>query len=62
MESDKHYDVYFLGAMLLPHWGELMLYAFIPRALPTAEGFCPCSAVLVLRGEIVNRIVRGFGC
>jgi hypothetical protein len=27
--------------MLLPSWGEFILWVLMPRAVPTAEGFCP---------------------
>ena len=30
-----------LELMLLPRWGEFMLCATLPRAVPTADEFCP---------------------
>ena len=27
--------------MLLPRWGEFMLWVLMPRTVPTADGFCP---------------------
>ena len=38
--------------MLLPRWGEFMLCATLPRAVPTADGVCPFRAqISAKRGE-----------
>ena len=38
--------------MLLPRWGEFMLWVLMPRALPTADWFCHFRAqVGALRGD-----------
>ena len=34
-------DIIKFCQMLLPHWGEFMLCATLPRAVPTADEFCP---------------------
>jgi len=30
-----------INKMLLPRWGEFMLWVLMPRAVPTTDGFCP---------------------
>ena len=38
--------------MLLPRWGEFMLCAALPRAVPTADGVCTFRAqISAKRGE-----------
>ena len=32
--------------MLLPRWGEFMLCAPMPRAVPSADGVCPFRALV----------------
>jgi hypothetical protein len=37
--------------MLLPRWGEVMLRASMPRAVPTADGVCPFRALVGAKCE-----------
>ena len=46
--------------MLLPRWGEFMLWVLMPRAVPTADGVCTFRRSMERGVEIGN--VRGLGC
>jgi hypothetical protein len=34
-------DIIKFCQMLLPRWGEFMLWVLMPRAVPSADGVCP---------------------
>ena len=46
--------------MLLPRWGEFMLWVLMTRAVPSADGGCPFRVLVSAKQERGNE--RGLGC